>query len=70
MYLFIYFEKETESVTGGGTEGEGDTESEGGSRLWTVSTEPNVVFEPMNCEIMTWAKVGHLMDWATQVPQD
>ena len=40
-------------MTGGGTEREEDTESEAGSRLCTVSTEPNVGLEPTNCEIMT-----------------
>ena len=32
---------------------EGDTESEAGSRLRAVSTEPNAGLEPMNFEIMT-----------------
>ena len=32
---------------------EGDTESEPGSRLWAVSTEPDAGLELMNCEIMT-----------------
>ena len=32
---------------------EGDTESKAGSRLWAVSTEPNVGLELMNCEILT-----------------
>ena len=45
----------------------GDTESEAGSRLWAVSTEPNEGLKLTNCEIMTWAEVGGLMDWATQV---
>ena len=30
-----------------------DTESEAGSRLQAVSTEPDAGLEPMNCEIMT-----------------
>ena len=47
---------------------EGDTESETGSRLWAVSTEPDVGLELMDREIMTWAEVGRLTDWATQVP--
>ena len=47
---------------------EGDTESEAGSRLWAVSTEPEAGLEPINCEIMTWAEVGCLNDWATQAP--
>ena len=34
-------------------EREGDAESEAGSRLRDVSTEPNAGLEPMNCEIMT-----------------
>ena len=32
---------------------EGDTESEAGSRLWAISTEPDAGLEPMNHEIMT-----------------
>ena len=44
------------------------TESETGSRLWAVSTEPDVGLEPMNPETMTWAKVECLTDWATQAP--
>ena len=41
------------SMSRGGAEREGDTESEAGSRLRAVSTEPDVGLEPMNCEIMT-----------------
>ena len=52
----------------GGSEREGDTESEAGSRLWAVSTEPDAGLKPMNREIMTWAEGGHLMVWATQAP--
>ena len=52
----------------GGAEREGDTESEAGSRLWAVSTEPDAGLEPMVGEIMTGAEVGHLTDRATQVP--
>ena len=52
----------------GGAEREGDTESEAGSRLWAVSTMPDVGLEPTNCEIMTRAEVGCLTDWATQAP--
>ena len=36
----------------GGVE-RGDTESEAGSRLRAVSTEPDAGLEPINCEIMT-----------------
>ena len=35
------------------------TESEAGSRLRAVSTEPNVGFKPTNQEIITWAEVRH-----------
>ena len=37
----------------GGTEGEEDSESEAGSRLSVVSTEPDAGLEPTNHEIMT-----------------
>ena len=36
-----------------GAEREGDTETEAGSRLRAVSTEPNAGLEPTECEIMT-----------------
>ena len=53
----------------GGAEREGDTESETGSGLWAVSTEPDAELELTDREIMTWAEVGHLTDQATQAPQ-
>ena len=68
--MFIYFwDRGRQSASGGGAEREGDTESETGSRLWAVSTDPDARLEPMNREIVTWAKVRRLADWATQVPQ-
>ena len=33
-----------------------------------ISTEPDVGLELMSCEIMTWAEVGCLTDWANQAP--
>ena len=57
------------SMSMGGAEREGDTESEAESRLWAVSTEPNVELELTDCEIMTWAEVRRLTNWATQGPQ-
>ena len=67
--MFIYFwDKERQSMNRGGAEREGDTESETGSRLWAVSTEPDAGLEPTDREIMTWAEVGRLTDWATQAP--
>ena len=50
--LFI-FERQRQSVIGGGAEGEGDTESEAGSRLRAVSTEPDAELELTHCEVMT-----------------
>ena len=38
---------------GRGSEREGDTESEAGSRLQAVSTEPDAGLKPTNREIMT-----------------
>lgn len=40
-------------MSGGGAEREGDIESEAGSRLQAVSTEPDAGIELMNYEIMT-----------------
>ena len=62
------FETERQSMNMGGAEGEGDTESEMGSRLWAVSTEPDAALELTDPEIMTWAKVGRPIEWATQAP--
>ena len=52
----------------GGAEREEDTESETGSRLWAVSTEPDTGLELTDREIVTWAEVGRLTDQATQAP--
>ena len=49
--FFFYFERERAS--GGGAEREGDTESEAGSRLQAVSTEPSAGLGPKNLKIMT-----------------
>ena len=66
--MFIYF-WERQSASREEAEREGDTESEAGSSLWAVSTEPNAGLKLTNHEIMTWAEVGCPTDWATQVPQ-
>ena len=65
--LFIF---ERQSTSGGGAEREWDTESEADSRIWAVTREPDVGLELTNREIMTWAEVRHLTDWATQAPHD
>ena len=67
--MFIYFwDRERQSMNRGGAEREGDTESETGSRLWAVSTEPDAGLKLTDHEIMTWAEVGRLTDRATQEP--
>ena len=54
MYLFILErDRQTECKQGRGREREGDTESEAGSRLQAVSTEPDAGPEPTSREIMT-----------------
>ena len=66
--MFILREVERQSASVKGAEREGDTESETGSRLWAVGTEPYAGLKLTDREIMTWAEVGHLTDWATQAP--
>ena len=52
--MFIYFwERKTQSTSREGAEQEGDTESEAGFKLWTVSTESDTGLELMYREIMT-----------------
>ena len=67
--MFVYFsERERDRVSGEGARRDGDKESEAGSRLWAVNTEPDVGFELTSWEIMTQAEAGHLTHWATQAP--
>ena len=51
-FLFI-FERQRQTESRGGAERGGDPESEAGSRLRAVSTEPDAGLEPTNYEIMT-----------------
>ena len=56
LFLFFFiFERESEraSMSRVGAERKGDTESEAGSRLRAVSTEPDVGLKLTDCEIMT-----------------
>ena len=65
--LSIYFwQRQWQCVSRGGAERDRNTESEAGSRLWAVSTEPNAGLKLVNYDIMTRAKVGRLSNWATQ----
>ena len=65
IYLFLRERKHKQEER----EIKGDTESEAGSRLWAVSTEADAGLELTNCEIMTWAEVSRLTNWATQATQ-
>ena len=67
ILTFIYFWEINRAQVGEGQR-ENETESEAGSRLWALSIQPDVGLEPTNYEIMTWAKVRHLTEWATQAP--
>ena len=54
MFLFIFERQgERQSVSRGGAQREGDTESETGSRLRAVSTEPDAGLKLTNREIVT-----------------
>ena len=68
FFLLFTFETERDRAWTGKGQREGDTESETGSRLWAVSTEPDAGLELTDREIMTWAEVSGLTDWATQAP--
>ena len=50
VYLFL---RARECKQGRGRERQGDAESEAGSRLRAVSTEPEAALEPRNHELMT-----------------
>ena len=58
IFLTLIFERQRQSRSGEGAPREGDTESEAGSRLRAVSTEPDAGLELTNREIVTRAKVG------------
>ena len=58
FFLMFIFDRERQSMRGGGAERGGDTESEAGSRLCIDSTEPHAWLELMDHEIMTWTEVG------------
>ena len=65
LFLFLRYRDRARAER----ERERETDLKAGSRLRSVSTEPDAGFELTNCEIMTWAEVGGLTDWATRVPQ-
>ena len=53
MFYSFLRDRERQSVSRGGAEREGDTESEAGSRLRAVGTEPDTGLELTDREIMT-----------------
>ena len=69
IYLFI-FDRERQRTRGGAAEREGDTESEAGSGLRAVRTEPSAGLKLTNPEIITRAKVRRSIDGATQASPD
>ena len=66
--VFIYF-WERRRVHAGMWQRERETQNPKQALCWAVSTEPNVELEPVNWEMMTWAEVRRLTNWATQVSQ-
>ena len=55
--FFIYFwDRERQSMNGGGAEREGDTESETGSRFRAISPERDAGLELTDRETVTWLK--------------
>ena len=69
-FFNVYFwEKDRDRVwVGKGQTAGRDTESKSGSRLQAIRTEPDLGFELTKYEIVTWAEVWRLTDWATQAP--
>ena len=64
--MFI-FEREWEKQSALG-EGQRERETHNLKKAPGFSTEPDVGLELTNHEIMTWAEVRRLTNWATQVP--
>ena len=51
--VYLFWDRERQSMNGGGAEREGDTESETGSRLRAISPEPDAGLELTDREIVT-----------------
>ena len=63
--MFVYYFWERERARAGEGQREGDRGSKAGS---AGSRDPNVGLKLRNNEIMTWAEVRGLTNWATQAP--
>ena len=70
LYIFFkcLFLRERQSVSRGGAEREGDTDSEAGSRLWAVSTEPNMGARTHKLWDRDLSRIRRSTNWATPVP--
>ena len=55
-FIIYFWDRERQSMNGGGAEREGNTESETGSRLRAISPEPDAGLELTDREIVTWLK--------------
>ena len=64
MFIYIW-ERKRQSISREGAE---RWRQAPGSKVRAVSTEPDAGFEVTNCEIVTWAEVESLTNWATQAP--
>ena len=53
LSVYLLLRERDRAQVGEGAEREGDTESEAGSRLRAISTDPDARLKLTNCEIMT-----------------
>ena len=63
--MFFFWESETDASRGGAKR-EGDTEYETGSGSELSAQSPMQGSNSQTVEIMTWAEVGGLTNWATE----
>ena len=65
LYIYLERERERDSTSRGGAEKpDREREREREREKIPSSTEPDVGHEPMNCEIMTWAKTNSwMLNW-------
>ena len=61
-WFFIFNVSFFERTRAGEGDRVGDTEYEAGSRLWALRTEADAGLNLMDCQILTWLKVGRFTD--------